>query len=204
MNRPVRTLAQRAAIPYGASPEIAPAPARGPVVIARQWETVMTPSGPRVRARTVDGAHPVRLRDAFDVMTAQVARRTPGALPPFAEHQIEAGRTYAALVERCAAEGTCGARAGDGSGSGGGRFDWIDGVIARSMRLQRMREAIGEARVIGEGWRLVTARQLVDLVAVQGLTVSEVLHWAGVGRGVNSARKVRDGLGAALDRLHGI
>jgi hypothetical protein len=67
-----------------------------------------------------------------------------------------------------------------------------------------MHGAIGEGRVIGEGYRLVTARQLVDMVTLQGWTLSGVLHWAGVGRGVASARVVREGLGAALDRLHGL
>jgi hypothetical protein len=119
MTRPAKSLAQLCAVPHGASAEIVPALGRGPVVVMRQYETVMTPSGPRVRALTVDGAHPVRIRDAFDLMALQVARRTPGARPPFTVHQVEAGRTYAALVERCAAEGTSGARAGDGGGGGG-------------------------------------------------------------------------------------
>lgn len=198
--------------PASASANIAPAPARGALVARPQHETVMTPNGPRVRRTTQDGFHPVAAQDAFDVMALQAKRRDAGGLPLFSVGQVEAGRTYAALAERCASEGLrCSSP--EARQGGGQQVDWIEGVIARSARLAAMHRAIGTDVVLPVsgsagaelvGRRAVSVRLLVDQVCCEGMSVSEVLRRAGWP--VRGAR-VTDVLGhltEALNRMQGL
>jgi hypothetical protein len=197
--------------PVTASPVIIPAPARGPTKVVQLRETVATENGPRVRRTTVDGFHPVQAADAFDRMELQARRRKADGAPLFTAQQVDAGRAYAALAERCAAEGVrCSSVEGQtGGGQGGGR-DWIDGVIVRSDRLASLQAAIGDGVALSprglqahadRGRKVVRVRDLVDRVCIHGKTLSQVLKakgWDANGRTIEAARAA---LCAALDRM---
>ena len=197
--------------PASISPWVPLAPARGVVVPVQMEETVMTPNGPRPVKNSEDGFHPARAEDAFDRMTIKSRNRKgePGATL-FTVAQVEAGRAYAALSERCASEGLrCTSPEARVSGQGG-HVDWIEGVIARSRRLERMRTAIGDGIALSprnarahsdRGRTVITVRRLVDAVCIEGLTLSAVLAAHGWGRGVASATALRDVLRDALDRM---
>ncbi len=195
--------------PETASPNIIAAPARGPALVAPQFETVQTPSGPRTRKATQDGFHPVRAADAFDRMALQ-HKRAGGKSALFTVAQVEAGRAYAALAERVASEGIrCSSlevRAGSGAGSTGGR-DWIDGVIGRSDRLERMQAAIGyglamEPEADGGKRTAIRVRELVDAVCIKGKSLGQVLDAHGGAARGQSWAMLQQALADALDRLH--
>lgn len=198
--------------PASASPMIIAAPARGPTQVLPQRETVMTPSGPRIIRTTAEGFHPVAAVDAFDEMARQSRRRKPDAAPLFTVGQVQAGRAYASLYERCASEGLrCSspeARAG-----GGEAVDWIEGVIARSRRLDRMRAAIGDGVALSprgvlahadRGRRLIRVNDLVLHVCVHGRTISGVLVKFGWGRSATAVDGLKAALTGALDRMQGL
>lgn len=214
-----------ATAPATASIHIIASPARGPMRVAPQIETVMTEAGPRTRALTRDGFHPVALVDAFDLMEVQARRRDPKAPALFSVRQVEAGREYARLAERCAAEGVrCSSVEALGQGGGTGNGSWIDGVVARGRRLERMRAAIGREVALAPGrrgrprkgsvlppeppppgvGRTITVRELVDAVCCEGVTLSGLL----TARGWTAQAKQRDVLRAhlcgALNRLYGL
>ena len=194
-----------------ASPVIIPAPARGPTKVVQLRETVVTESGPRVRRTTVDGYHPVQASDAFDQMELQARRRDAQGKPLFTRHQVDAGRAYAALSERCASEGVrCSSIEGQAGGGQGGGRDWIDQFILRSNWLARMQAAIGDGVALSprgaqahadRGRKVVRVRDLVDAVCIHGKTLSQVLKakgWPANGRTIDAARAA---LCAALDRM---
>jgi hypothetical protein len=201
----VQAVRLRAVAPRQASPEIIAAPARGPQMVAPQYETVQTASGPRVRRATQDGFHPVRAADAFDRMALQ-HRRAGGRGALFTVAQVEAGRAYAALAERVASEGVkCTSLDGARAGSGGAR-DWMDGVMLRSEQLARLRAAIGRGAALPpcEGEAGLTDRALVDAVCLAGRTISEVLRDAGRLPTRQDRADLMGCLGAALDRMHDV
>lgn len=200
--------------PHAVSPEVPVAPARGKVVAqAGLHVTEMTPNGPRTHRATTDGFHPARAEDAFDRMTIKAKNRKGKDMAPlFTVAQVEAGRAYARLFERCAAEGVrCSspeARSG-GGGAPGGR-DWIDGVIARSRLLDEIQAAIGDGVALSprnarahadRGRRVIMVRQLVDAVCIEGQTLRDVLAANGWSRGPSAARVLHLQLSAALDRM---
>jgi hypothetical protein len=193
-----------------ASPVIIPAPARGPTKVVQLRETVVTQNGPRVRRTTVDGFHPVQAADAFDQMELQARRRKADGGPLFTALQVDAGRAYAALAERCAAEGMrCSSVEAGRGGPGGGR-GWIDGVIARSDQLARLRAAIGQGVALSprgaqahadRGRKVIRVRDLVDSVCIEGRTLSEVLDRNGWSARTASIAILRLVLTDALDRM---
>lgn len=192
--------------PETASPNIIAAPARGPQLVTPQFETVQTPSGPRTRKATHDGFHPVRAADAFDVMALQ-HKRAGGKGAIFTVAQVEAGRAYATLAERVAAEGLRCSSPEARAGGSGQHVDWIEGVIARSARLARMQAAIGDGVAMepeGESDKrtAIPVRTVVDAVCIKGRTLGQVLHahgWHPRGSGLAVLRRE---LMVALDRLH--
>jgi hypothetical protein len=204
----VEAVKAQAAPPRTASPNIIPAPARGPQLVAPQFETVQTPSGPRTRRATQDGFHPVRQADAFDVMALQ-HKRAGGKGALFTVAQVEAGRAYAALAERCASQGLrCTSPEGRVQGQGQNR-DWIEGVIARSKRLARMQAAIGNGVAMepdgAEGKRrAVPVRRLVDGVCIKGWTLGRILRMHGWHPRGSGLAVLHDELKRALDRLHDV
>lgn len=187
------------------------APARGPVVAVPQVRTVMTANGPRPVHDTMDGFHPARAEDAFDRMTIKSRnRKADGSAALFTVAQVEAGRAYAALYERCASEGLrCTSPEARVQGQAG-HLDWIEGVIARSRRLAAMQAVIGQdvalsprnARAHADrGRRVITTRRLVDAVCVEGMTLAGVLRAHGWTVQTKPAQQLRDALRLALDRM---
>ncbi|SDE90509.1 hypothetical protein [Limimaricola pyoseonensis] len=207
----VQALLAQAQPPADCSPEIHAAPGRGPMRVLRQYETVMTQSGLRTRRATAEGFHPAATVDAFDRMELQARRRDPEGQPLFTVAQVEAGRTYAALVERVEAAGVrCSSiegqdRAGDGSAS------WIDALIHDIQRYRGMLRAIGDEVVLtpqrrraDDPRRTIRARQLVDAVCIEGRTSAEVRKAQGWGNARSANAALIDGLTGALDRLYAL
>jgi hypothetical protein len=132
--------------------------------------------------------------------------------PLFTVRQVEAGRAYARLYERCAAEGVrCSspeARISGGTGQSG--RDWIDGVIARGRMLAVIQAAIGDGVALAprnarahadRGRRVIRVRQLVDAVCVEGQTIAAVLRANGWGYGRPAPEQLLKALTDALDRM---
>jgi hypothetical protein len=211
MDQRVAVMKAAATPPVKASPVIIPAPARGPTKVVQLRETVATENGPRVRRTTVDGFHPVQAADAFDQMELQARRRKADGPALFSLLQVEAGRAYAALAERCAAEGLrCSSVEGGRGGAPGGQRDWIDGVIQRSDALTRMQVAIGNGVALSprgaqahadRGRKVIRVRDVVDGVCIEGRTLSEVLDRYGWAAKTTSIGTLRVVLIAALDRM---
>lgn len=196
-----------AVAPTRCGPEIMPAPARGPMVAFAPVEMRRTDDGYEPQHVGFRGRDAARAADAFDVMTDQARRR--GGEVPFTRAQIDTGRYYAALDEAHSSHGLKGVSVetmmvGRGGGAGGGA---MEAALHQRATLDRMRAAIGD------GWALevtrkskrsrvpLTVRELVDLVCLHGLTISEVLRqrgWAVYAETVIWARSV---LAAALSRM---
>ncbi|WPY93172.1 hypothetical protein T8T21_08530 [Limimaricola variabilis] len=207
----VQALLTQAQPPIDCSPEIPVAPGRGPMRVLRQYETVMTPSGLRTRRATTEGFHPAATVDAFDRMELQARRRDPEGPELFTIAQVEAGRVYAALAERVEAAGVkCSSiegqtKAGDGSAS------WIDAVVHDIQRYRRMLRAIGDEvvlapqrRRVDDPRRTIRARQLVDAVCVQGVTINELRRQYGWADTQRTRGPLREALCGALDRLYAL
>lgn len=203
------------AAPVGVGEHIVPcAPARGPVERFTPREVVRTDAG-NYRAVRTGKTDALRRSDAFDVMEVQAARRAKsrnrahGRL--FTMAQVFAGREYASLAEKHSAVGVkCSSVEGMSRGSGGGSY--MDAVVAEGRRLERMRAAIGgdwakEPRRVaphGDRRRAIRVRMLVDLVCIEGATISQVLDRFGWSRKTAHIDELRGHLCAALDRLHGL
>lgn len=203
--------------PSGVGDRIVPcAPARGPVERFTPREVVRTDAG---NFRTVRNGHcgfdAIRRADAFDVMEAQAARRSKARnkahTPLFSVAQMLAGREYGALSEKHSAAGArCSSLEAAHRGSSGGSY--IDALVAEGQRLQRMRAAIGDAWAMeprrtapnGDQRRAIRVRALVDLVCIEGKTLSQVLDRFGWSRKTTHIDELRQHLRAALDRLHGL
>lgn len=200
--------------PVSVSPAVPVSPARGRVVAeAGLHVTEMTPNGPRTHKASADGFHPARVEDAFDRMTIKAKNRKGADMAPlFTVRQVEAGRAYAKLYERCAAEGVRCSSPETKVGGGGGESgrDWIDGVIARGRMLAAIQAAIGDGIALSprnarahadRGRRVIRVRQLVDAVCVEGQTLRDVLANNGWSRQSVPAEILMRSLTAALDRM---
>ena len=173
----------RGAVPRVCGPEIAEAPARGPVRVFMPRQLGKDRDGNFVAFDAgYQGRKAMQLADAFDVMQVQARRRlfTPG--------QIEVGRDYAALFERYANAGVrCSSLEAMPSGSGGGGGEYIDAVVDQGRRVRAIQSRIGDGlakeirrRKFGtDARRAITDRQLVDQVCLAGKTISQVLRSAG-------------------------
>ncbi|MHC9236972.1 hypothetical protein ACX9MO_15190 [Pseudooceanicola sp. 502str34] len=221
-----------AAPPDGVCPAMPVAPARGPMMAFMPRHAEMTPAGPRVRRDGwVDPESGVmfraaRVADAFDVMTRQAHNRhralvekaektgqpVPVFQPPFTVGQVEVGREYAALVERCASSGVkCSSlEALHVSGNGGGNRE-----VAMLRDFQRLR--VFERRIGGglakavrrilpggaEKRKAIFDQALVDQVCVGGMTISEVLRAHGWAVDQSSVQRCRKALQETLERMQG-
>lgn len=194
--------------------DIIAAPARGPMVaFAPISVQPKGASGWEVQHAGYRGRDAARQADAFDVMEEQARRRQGKRYQPlFAKGEIEAGRLYAALVERHDAAGMRGISietmmAGRSGGSSGGGF--MDAVLAEGRRIDAMRAAIGPALVFGEysdgdGKMLkpaLSVRELVDLVCCGDRTVAQVVKGSGRHADGDRMSKVRLSLREALNRM---
>jgi hypothetical protein len=132
---------------------------------------------------------------------------------PFTPGQVQAGRDYAALSERCAAAGLRCASL-EGLGGGGSVDDWIERVIADMGRLRAMHHRIGgglakEVRRVrpsatGTGRQMVIrTRVLVDMVCIGERTLSGALRAHGWSDSGKNKIALSAALRAALDRMQG-
>ncbi|WP_158515966.1 hypothetical protein [Pararhodobacter sp. CCB-MM2] len=173
--------------PASCGPEILPAPARGRVEAWAPREVRETAGGSEPQHAGFEGRNAARARDVFDVMAEQAARR--GGTAPFTPGQADAGRRYSVLVERHSFVGlkcvSVEAQARGSSGSGGGSY--MDAVLHEGEVIRRLQAAIGEGWALevtrnrGGNRRGITVRRLVDLVCLEGQSVSDVLKshgWA--------------------------
>lgn len=195
-------------VPPECGSDIPHAPARGPV---RVFEGVMLYPDGKDGWRAAPSGHAGRKgmarADAFDVMEAQARRGL------FTPSQKAVGRYYAALFEAHACAGMqCASleTAVDRTGGGGGEY--IDAVLRDRERLNVLRQRIGsgvslavrKVRPSVSGSRaLISDRRVVDMVCIEGRTLSDVLRshgWAVTGK---SRGLLRDAFCAALDRMCG-
>jgi hypothetical protein len=199
----------RSVVPEACGPEIPAAPARGAFMAFEP--RVVVPGG-----RTVKDGHcgrrAVMLLDAFDVMEAQARRKAPNAAPLFSRGQVHVGRLYAVLHERLSRLGISGvslevqaARRG-GGGSGG----HMEAVIADRARLDGLRGAVGTGVALvpsrqhmdrGRVPKAIEDARLVDLVCLEGKTLTDVLERHGWTARGETRKRLRVALCAALDRM---
>lgn len=187
------------------------APARGAMVL--QPNMVVLPGGTRKR----DGAH-WRAAGPLEVMVEQARQRHEAKgrdddafTAPFSPSQIAVSEDYRTLVERHEA-GLCkgsGFEAGR-SGAGGAGLA-IDTYIQEGRWLDELRRRIGDGVTMqvrrhldrDNARRAIPVRVLVDMVLVQGQTLSDVLRSHGWAKKTDHLRMLRGELGAALDRMCG-
>lgn len=222
-----------AAVPFECGSDIVAAPARGGTKVFTPRAVTMTASGPRSRPDGYAGRRAMQMADAFDVMTEQAQRRhaavvarakrewekgprgkefrAPAFVPPFTVGQVEIGREYASLVERCAASGVkCASlEVLRSAASGGG--DREAAIFRDFQRLRVLRHRIGgglakEVRRIRPGAttrRAIRALELVDRVCVGGQSLQQVLDGCGWSKDQKATEALRASLCSALDRMRG-
>lgn len=213
-----------AAIPEACGPDIAPAPARGAFATFRPIEIVPGSAG-TARQAGYRGPGEVRHRvairraDVFDAMIEDARRRHATAgedagpfVPPFTPGQVQVARDYRDRCERRSAGGVRCAplEAGRGGGAGG---EFIDAFVADGIRLADMIERIGEGAALpvrrlrpslrGDATRDITARALVDMVCLDGMSLKRVLVRHGWTVNAGRIAILRKALAAALDRMQG-
>ncbi|WP_235841862.1 hypothetical protein [Cereibacter johrii] len=136
----------------------------------------------------------------------------PAFEPPFSPGQIAMARHYRGLVERHSAGGVrCSSiEAQRGGSPTGGEF--MDGYLREGEELARLRARIGTGSALAvrrirpskRGSKAaILDRTLVDMVALSGLTLSEVLAAHGWAKRTDSLSALRIALAAALDRMQG-
>lgn len=190
--------------PESCGPEIPVAPARGRILAFAPQAVRPTATGYEVQHDGFRGRDAARAVDVFDVMLQQVARR--GGEAPFTPGQIEAGRTYAMLVERHSSVGLrcISVESQRGSGSAGGAF--MDAVLAEGEVIRRMQAAIGPGMALEVqretgARRDIPIRRLVDMVCIEGRSVSAVLKWSGWSVKGTTRELAYQALASALDRM---
>lgn len=201
-------------VPDRCGPEIIAQPARGPMVALAPMGLIPDGSAGGWKREHLGfrGRDHARQADAFDLMELQARRASKGAdvEPLFTAAQVGAARRYAMLVERHDAAGMrCSSVEAQRSGGGGGG-SFIDTVLYEGEMIRVMRKAIGDGvamdvrrvRPSARGSRVgIRDRVLVDMVCLQGLTVSQVLAGHGWALGVIPRDVARAALCAALDRM---
>jgi hypothetical protein len=199
-------------IPESCGPDIAPSPARGGFVLARQVELLPVGSE-KVEAvhRGYGGRDAIQCADAFDAMLKAAARsKRPSPLTP---GQISIGRRYRALVEMLAADDTKLSSLEATFGGGAGR-DWMDRRLEFSAELDTLRARIGAGAAMvvrrvrpsargQDGARVISDRALIDAVCLKGQSLKAVLRahlWSDYG---GNQKTLAEALSAALDRMIG-
>jgi hypothetical protein len=187
------------------------APARGAMML--QPNFVVLPGGTRKR----DGAH-WREAGPLSVMVEQARMRHDAKgrddedfSAPFSPSQIAVSEDYRALVERHEA-GLCKGSSFEAgrSGSGNGGLA-IDTYIQEARWLDELRRRIGDGVTMqvrrhldrDNARRAIPVRVLVDMVLVQGKTLSDVLSVHGWQAKGETRKMLRLELCAALDRMQG-
>lgn len=207
----VVAMLQAATPPDRCGPEIPVAPARGVMLAFTPRRVEMTDAGPRQRRDGWMGRDAARAADAFDLAQAQSDRRCGAARQLlFTERQIDTGRAYAALVERCDGAGLSlsqiSGRDGGGKSSASGVSEAVlDDIAALRAVLRRIPAGAALRPIRADGAaRIITHRDLVDMFCLGGKTVAQVLAARGWNPRAPSARKrLMQALCAALDAIAG-
>jgi len=195
--------------PESCGPEIPVAPARGRILAYAPQAVRPTATGYEVQHDGFRGRDAVRGADAFDVMMQQ-ARRNGGA-DPFTPAQVEVGRTYAMLVERHSSVGLkCASVEAMARGGGSGAGSFMDAVLHEAEVIRRMVAAVGPGNALevrrgaGGQRRDILAMRLVDMVCLEGRSVTEVLKAHGWTVYGDTVVRARAALGQALDRMRSV
>lgn len=208
-------LKARASVPDRCGPEIIAQPARGPMVAQAPMGLIPdgSESGWKREHLGYRGRDHARQADAFDLMELQARRAAKGGEVAhlFTAAQVGAARRYAMLVERHDAAGMrCSSVEAQRSSGGSGGGSFIDTVLYEGDVIRAMRRAIGDGvamavrrvRPSARGARVgIRDRVLVDMICLQGQTISQVLAahgWADKGDNRAVCRKA---LCDALDRM---
>jgi len=199
-------------IPESCGPDIAPSPARGGFVLARQVELLPVGSD-KVQAvhRGYGGRDAIQGADTFDKINR--SSRRARVAEPITFGQAAIGRRYRALVEMLAADGTKLSSLEASFGSGAGR-DWMDRRMEISAEVEAMQRRIGPGVAMpvrrvrpkergGIGARPITDRAIVDAVCIRNLIPAQVLALHGWSVKGDHRNAVTAALSAALDRMIG-
>lgn len=204
-------------VPPECGSDIPDAPARGGVATFRPMRVLPGTAGTAVPDGHWPAGEPrprlgLRRADVFDAMENAARARWSGDrpfVPPFTASQVQMARAYRDLFERMQAGGYRLLRL-DGTGGGGDSAGATDARLSEARWLQRLRQRVGSGIAPGLVVRNARARcrsvldlQLVDMVCVADMSLSEVLRshgWAVNGRTRDAARLA---LAAALDRMIG-
>lgn len=199
-----------ATVPASCGPEIIPAPARGATV--RFTPVSVQPKGAEgyeVQHAGYRGRDAARVADAFDVMERQARRKRGDAYRPlFTARQVSAARRYAELVERHAAVGMrCASVEAMAYGSGGGGDGgYLDAVIHEGRVIAAMERRIGPGLALSPqrasgARRVITCLDLVQMVAIYGMTISQCLKARGWSPDGVTRAALYEALREALDRM---
>ncbi len=202
-------------VPESCGPALAEAPARGPLrvfdilasVEDSQGNTVLRPAG-------FLGRKTAQRLDAFGVMAAQAGRKGGAGLTA---SQIGMGRIYAALVQDHDSVPVRGISVEAMSGGGRGTAEgFTDHRLDQARRIDRLRQRIGTGCAIAvrrirpsargtdaAPRRNISDRELVDLVCLHDMTISDVLRHHGWSVKGETVRAATQALAAALDRMIG-
>lgn len=209
MDAAVQARLDRAVPPpeMGAAPV---APARGSMRLVADY--TVTQGG--IRQRT--GAH-WQEPGPLSVMVEQARQRhvakdrdEEAFVAPFTPGQIAVSEDYRALVERHEA-GLVKGSSLDGGAGGGGSGLAIDAYIQDGRWLSELRRRIGDGVTMqvrrhmdrDNARRAIRVQVLVDMVLVQGKTLSDVLRAYGWAKKTTHLAILRGELSAALDRMQG-
>lgn len=226
MDAACTALLNRATPPEVCGPEIPVAPARGPMLHFTPRRMEVTESGGIVRRHDGGGRDAARVADVFDLMEKQARNRHARAMaqaeargeerlprfhPPFSIGQVEIGREYAALTERCDAAGVKCSSLEALHRAGGGGGDREEAIFRDFHQLRSLHRRIGDGvvkqvrrqRPGGRKRSAIRARHLVDEVCLSGRSLSEVLERCGWNINGEAVEALRRDLGAVLDRMRG-
>jgi len=198
------------AVPDICGPAMINAPARGRLIPFMPTEVRKDAKGAEQRVDVgYRGRHAARVGDVWDIMQDQARRSGGGFL--FDAGQVEMGRDYAALVERCNSSGLSGTslevlsgKAGAGSVSEAVHHDMerLRGLRALvgpglALEVRRVRPSLRGKRVA------LQHLDLVDWVCVGQMSVVEALLRSGWAKKGEAVRTLRGELCACLDRMRG-
>lgn len=209
--------------PDGVSDRVYTSPGRGKLRAFK--ETEVLPQGDKyvTSEKTYRAGCGAIQEDVFDRMADQSKRAGFGTV--FTVHQVDAGRAYRDLHQRCASAGIKISSTFSMQAGGQGDVDFMDAYMADTQRLGWFYEAIGDGtakdtkykaaategkRYIGDvelrkiGRRLITVRTLVDSVCIKDQSLSDVLKAHGWRAAGKNRKTLRDALSVALWRMQGI
>lgn len=192
--------------PASCGPDMPVAPARGRMIAFSPRAFVLTAKGYDMAHVGYRGRDAARARDVWDEMADQAKRA--GGFDPFTARQKDAGRAYAALVERHQSVGLRGRSVETMQGRGGLATGGIsEAVLKEGDTITAMQASIGD------GWALevrrqtkrrrapLSVRELVDRVCLGGQTIGAVLQACGWSVKGETRDRAQDVLARALDRM---